>query len=155
MRLLPFRVLLVGGPVALAFFAGGFGDRPREVALAVAVVGLAGLLVLAPRPLLPRGTGPRLALAGFVGLAAWVLLSRSWAPAADAAGDDAERLCLYAFVLAAATLGWRERAAARWAEVGVAAGALVVIGYGLAGRLVPGLVPQDASVVPAGGSSSH
>jgi hypothetical protein len=159
MRLLPPRVLLLTGPVALAFFAGGYGDRPRLVALAAAAVLLAALALTAPltasgpsgrATLLPTGFAARSALAGLLGLTAWIAVSRSWSPVADAAGDDLERVGLYAIVLICSLLAWRDRAAARWAEVAVAAGALVVVGYGLAGRLLPGLVPERASVSAGG-----
>jgi hypothetical protein len=37
-----------------------------------------------------------------------------------------------------------------WCEPGLAAGAAIVVGYGLAGRLLPGLVHQSVSVTAAG-----
>jgi hypothetical protein len=47
---------------------------------------------------------------------------------------------LYLVAFATALVVWRPRAAARWVEPGLAAGTVVVIGGGLAGRLVPGIV---------------
>ena len=140
------RAALLAGPVALAFFAGGFGDRPRLLALGVAGLVLAyAALVAAPRGLSPSGTGPRLALGGLVGLAAWVALSRSWSPLVDVAGDDTERVALYALTFAVGLVAWRSRAAARLVEPALAAGITLVTTYGLSGRLLPGLVPQSAS----------
>ena len=78
--------------------------------------------------------------------AGWIALSIAWAPVADFAGDDAERALLYAVVLAAAALAFRARAAARALEPLAAAGTVVVIGYGLAGRLLPGLVTEHPQV---------
>lgn len=154
MRLLPPRVLLLTGPVALAFFSGGYDDRPRLVALAAAAVAMAALAVLTPStpavPLLPAGWAPRTALSGLIGLAAWVALSHHWSPVKDAAADDAERVILYATALVCAALAWRERAAARWVELAGAAGSFAAIGYGLLGRLLPGIVREHASVSAGG-----
>ncbi len=140
------RVALLAGPVALAFFAGGFGDRARLIALGVAGLVLAlTALAAPPRGLILGGLGPRLALGGLVGLAAWVALSRSWSPLVDVAGDDTERVALYAVAFAVGLLAWRTRAAARLVEPVLAAGIAVVTTYGLSGRLLPGLIPQTAS----------
>jgi len=51
--LLSARVVLIAGPVAIAFFAGGFNDGPRDIALLVAGVVLAvlGLILLLERVL--------------------------------------------------------------------------------------------------------
>src|SRR5205823_3548697 len=125
-RLLPPRVALVAGPIALAFFAGGYFSRPRLVALAVAAGVLAYVAVAAPRALPRRGPGA-LALAAMVALAGWVALSRRWSPLPADAAQDAERVLLYAGVLVASAACWRERRAARALEPAVAAGALVVI----------------------------
>lgn len=150
MRLLPLRMLLLGGPVALAFFSGGFGDRPRLVALAVSALAVGLLALTEPAPLLPRALGPRLTLGGLAALTAWVALSRTWSPAKDAAGDDLERLLLYVLATWCAVTLLRERASARTVELGVAAGSFLVTAYGLAGRLVPCLVPQTASFSAGG-----
>ncbi len=140
------RVALLAGPIALAFFAGGFGDRARLAAL-----GLAGLVLAVtalagpPRDLVPAGLAPRLALGGLLGLAGWVALSRSWSPLVDVAGDDTERVALYAITFAVGLIAWRTRAAARMVEPVLAAGIAIVTTYGLSGRLLPGLIPQSAS----------
>jgi len=143
------RAVAVAGPVALAFAAGGFFDTARMTALAVACAAFAAVALAAPVPL-PR-TGPaRAALAGLAGLAAWTWASTTWAPLADAAGDDAERAALYAVALTAGAALWRPRAAARAAEPVAALGIAVVVTYGLAGRLLPGLVEQEATVSAGG-----
>lgn len=144
------RVALLAGPVALAFFSGGFPDRPRLAALGVAGLALALAALAAPRPALPRSAPSRLGLAAFLSLVAWVAVSRRWAPLADVAGDDAERWALYGLALLAGVLCWRTRTAARWVEPAVAAGIAVVTTYGMAGRLLPALVPQTASLTAGG-----
>src|SRR4051812_40070477 len=135
------QAALLAGPVVLAFFAGGFFDGPRDVALLVAAVVLLVLAVAGETPL-PRHPAGRVALAAAVAFAAWTALSMTWAPVRDLAGDDAARVLLYAVVLAAAAAAFRDRAAARAVEPLAAAGVVVVVGYGLAGRLLPGLVTQ-------------
>jgi O-Antigen ligase len=132
---------LVAGPVVIAFFAGGFFDGPRDVALLVAAVVLL-VLAVAGRSPVPRHPAARVAVAAAAAFAGWTALSITWAPVRDLAGDDAERVLLYAVVLAAAAGAFSERAASRAAEALVAAGTVVVVGYGLAGRLLPGLVVQ-------------
>jgi hypothetical protein len=135
------RAVAVAGPVALSFAAGGFFDTGRMVALLGACAVLAAVALAAPR-VLPRTAPGRLALGGLAALAAWTWASTAWAPLPDAAGDDAERAALFAVALLAGAALWRPRAAARLLEPLVALGTLVVVGYGLAGRLVPDLVPR-------------
>jgi O-Antigen ligase len=144
------RVALVAGPVALAFFSGGYFDRPRDIALLAAGVALAVLVLAAtPGPVAPEHPAARIALVAAAAYAGWIGLSVTWAPVRDYAGDDAERALLYATVLAAAAIAFRDRRAARALEPLLAAGTLIVIGYGLAGRLLPGIVtehPQQSAV---------
>jgi hypothetical protein len=135
--------------VALAFAAGGYFDTARMVALAVACAVLLVVAVAAPDPW-PRTWPARAAVAGTAGLAAWTWASAGWAPLPDAAGDDGERAALYAVALLAGAALWRPREAARAVEPLAALGILVVVGYGLAGRLLPGLVELDASVSAGG-----
>jgi hypothetical protein len=148
--LLSARAALIAGPVALAFFSGGFFDRPRDIALLVAGVVLAVLVVAAPAgQLVPSHPAARVALVAAAAYAGWIGLSATWAPVRDYASDDAERALLYATVLAASAIAFRERRAARALEPLAAAGTVIVIGYGLAGRLVPGIVtehPQRSAV---------
>jgi O-Antigen ligase len=145
------RAALVAGPVVLAFFAGGFFDGPRDVALLAAACVLAVLALAAPAgELIPRHPAARVALVAAAAYAGWIALSATWAPVADYAGDDAERALLYAIVLAAATIAFRDRSAARALEPLAAAGTLIVVGYGLSGRLLPGLITQHPQNSAAG-----
>jgi O-antigen ligase/polysaccharide polymerase Wzy-like membrane protein len=148
--LLSARATLVAGPVALAFFSGGFFDGPRDVALLAAGVVLAVLVAAAPAgQVVPATPAARIALVAAAAYAGWIALSITWAPLRDFAGDDAERALLYATVLAASAIAFGERRAARALEPLVAAGTVIVIGYGLAGRLLPGIVtehPQRSAV---------
>src|SRR5919199_3670639 len=142
--------VLVAGPTVVAFATGGFFPQARLVAAigAWAVLGLAALA--APAPVVPRTAPVRAALGGLAALAAWTALSGTWAPSPGPARQSLELALVYLPALAAAALLLRERGAARFAEVALAAGTLVVIGYGLAGRLLPGVVHLSASVRAGG-----
>jgi hypothetical protein len=131
-------VLLVG-PTVLAFFAGGYFDGPRAGAAAVAWALVLGLALAGPLPL-PSSRPGRVALAGLVGLAVWSAISLAWAPLVGPALDGVQRLLLYIAVLLVAATLLRDARAARAVEPVLALGTLVAIGYGLAGRLLPGIV---------------
>ena len=130
---------LLVGPAVLAFYSGGYFDGPRAVAAAVAW-SLVLLLSLAGPVPLPRSRPGQAAVAGLAGLAAWSAVSMSWAPLEGPAFDSVQRLLLYLAALLAALALLRDRLAARAVEPVLALGALVAIGYGLSGRLVPGIV---------------
>jgi hypothetical protein len=150
--LLIARAALIAGPVALAFASGGFFGGPRDTALVVAGAVLA-LLAATTTPasaLLPARRAARVALAAAFAYAAWIGLSATWAPVPDFAGDDAERALLYATALAAASIAFADRRAVRALEPLAAAGTVVVVGYGLAGRLLPGLVTEHPQASAAG-----
>ncbi len=140
---------LIAGPTVLAFFSGGFFDQPRLVALIAAWLLLA-LAVVAGAPPLPQSRWGIVALGGLAAYTAWIALSASWSPLPADAHDDAQRALVYVGALAAAIALLRERAWARAAELGLTAGAVLVVAYGLSGRLLPGLVHQAASVAAAG-----
>jgi len=142
------RAGLLAGPVALAFFSGGFFDDSRLWALAAAALVLVCALT-APVPL-PRSRAAAGAVGALAVFVAWTWASTGWSPLHDAAQDDLERLLLYLAFLLAGVAAWRGRPAARAAEVGVAAGALVVTLYGLSGRLLPWLIDLSASVSAGG-----
>lgn len=133
---------LLGGPTVLAFFSGGYFAEPRLIAALVAWT-LVLALALVGRPPLPHGLPGALALGGLAALTAWSALSIAWAPLGGPAADSLQRLLLYlaGLAVAGATLG----AAARAVEPALAAGATLVIGYGLAGRLLPDLVELSRS----------
>jgi hypothetical protein len=145
----PAVAAVLAGPAAIAFFAGGYFDQPRLVAGLVACA-----LTLAAaafgRPPLPRRWPGRLALAGLAGLAAWTALSVAWAPLGGQAADDAQRLALYALALCAAAAWLRAPAAARAAEPVLLLGTVVVIGYGLSERMLPGVLDFDSSAAAGG-----
>jgi O-antigen ligase len=136
-------VVLVG-PTALAFFSGGYFDAPRLLAtLAVWALVLVGA-VANPRPL-PTSWPGRVALAGLVLICVWTGVSLLWAPLSSVATDNLVRLLLYVGALLAAIGIMRDRRAARAVEPAFALGAVVVIGYGLAGRLLPGVIELSRS----------
>ena len=140
---------LLAGPTVLAFHSGGFFDRPRLIAAlgAWAVVLVAAFA--APRAL-PASTPGRLALAGLAALTAWTALSLLWSPVAGATVDDIQRLLLYLGYVAGATALFAQPWVVRALEPALAAGALLVTGYGLSERLMPDLVDLDASVTAGG-----
>jgi hypothetical protein len=143
------RLVLLAGPTALAFFAGGYFDAPRAWAGLVAWALVAVAMLVIRRPL-PRARAAQLALIGLALLAVWTLISFTWAPIAGSAYHAGQRVVLYAGVLLAATVLLRTRAAGRAVEPALAAGALIVIGYGLAGRLLPGLLHFSRSLTAEG-----
>ncbi|HZC14476.1 MAG TPA: hypothetical protein VE270_10705, partial [Thermoleophilaceae bacterium] len=85
---------LLALPTVLAFFSGGFFDKPRIIGALAAWVLVAFAALAAPRPL-PVSTSGRLALAGLTLLCAWTALSIAWAPIGGRAQDDLQRLLLY------------------------------------------------------------
>jgi hypothetical protein len=137
--LLTATAVLLLAPTVLAFFSGGYFDRPRLIAtLAVWSVVLVAALV-APRAL-PSSAEGRVALAGIALLTAWTAASIAWAPLSDPASDGVVRLLLYLGGLIAAAALLRDQLTARAVEPALAAGALIVIGYGLSERVLPGVV---------------
>lgn len=151
---------LVATPFVVAFLStgsssgapsrsGGYFDEARLLAgIAIAVVTLIAALAIA-RPL-PRSRGGRLALIGIWALTAWTAASISWAPLEGPAFHDTQRLVLYALALTAGAALLRGRDLLRRLEPAVAAGCLAVIGYGLAGRLIPTIVHETPGASAAG-----
>jgi hypothetical protein len=97
---------LIAGPTVLAFFSGGYFERPRLIAGLLAWVAVIAAAVLAKRPL-PREWPGRLALAGLAALCAWTALSFLWTPIAGSTEDDLQRVLLYLGYLFAATILFR------------------------------------------------
>ena len=123
----------------LAFFSGGFYAEPAcwrrsSLWLLVLLVAITG-----PAPL-PRGRAGRPPSAGSPSSPAGAPSRSTWAPLGGPAADSVQRLLLYlgAMLLAVGVL--RTRSSQLAVEPALAAGATVVIGYGLAGRLLPGIV---------------
>jgi uncharacterized integral membrane protein len=138
------RAAALAGPVVLAFAEGGHDYRPRLIALIAAGVLLGLWALVGPGPL-PRDRRALLAIGALGGYAAWVAISAGWAPLGDVARADLERALLYAAALALGATLWRCRRAARAVEPALAAGALIVCGYGLLGRLLPSVVSLEDS----------
>jgi hypothetical protein len=131
-------VVLLAGPAALAFGKGGYFDPERLLAALVAWGLLAVAALVSPQPL-PRSKAGRAALAGLVLLTIWTGLSSSWAPQAAPAEDALQRMLLYVAGFTAAAALLRHPLARRAAEPALALGTLIVIAYGLLGRLLPGI----------------
>ena len=150
----PATALAVAGlaaPTVLAFFKGGYFDNGRDAALiGVGVLLALTAVVVPPARLLPRNRHARLALAGFAGLTLWTALSVGWAPLNDAAWATFERDALYLGALVAATALLRGWPVTRLVEPILCAGALVVVGYGLLGRLIPDIVHAVPSASAGG-----
>ena len=147
--LLTAAAILFAGPTALAFFSGGYFEDPRLVAGMVAwalvlVVALAG-----PRPL-PASAPGWAAFGGLAFLTVWTAASLAWAPVSTPATDAVQRSLLYLGVLVAATGVLRLGEVRRALEPGLAFGIVVVIGYGLTERLLPGVVDWARSTGAGG-----
>jgi hypothetical protein len=140
--------VLLAGPTVLAFFSGGYFTGPR-VTVAI-VVWLLVLCQAATGLSLPRSPAGRMALAGLVGITVWSALSILWAPQAGPAVQNVQRLVLYVGALVLATSALRDPRLRRAVEPALAAGATVVIGYGLAGQLLPGVVHLARSASAGG-----
>jgi hypothetical protein len=135
---------LLIAPTALAFWSGGYYSEPRLLAAIVVWAFVLALAAVGPAPL-PRTRAGALAVGGMALLAAWTAVSVLWAPQGGPAIQSAERLVLYTGALLLAIGALRAPAALRAVEPALAAGATVVIGYGLSGRLLPGLIDLDRS----------
>jgi len=137
-------------PVVLAFFSGAFFEGARLIAAicAWALLALAALAV--PGLPLPGAKHARAALVALAGLAAWTWIAASWSSSPAGADQELELALLYLPALAAGAIAWSDRRAARMVEPALAAGALIVIGYGLSGRLLPGVVHLHATARAGG-----
>jgi hypothetical protein len=142
-------VFTLAAPTALAFARGGYFEGARLVALGVAGLLLLAVAVLLPRPL-PTSRSALATLGGLGLLTLWTGLSIDRAPLADTAWAALERDGLYLTALVVAIAVLRHPAVRRLAEPLLAAGALVVVGYGLLGRLVPDVVHVTSSVSAGG-----
>ena len=149
------RVLLAAGlavaalPTVLAFFTGGFFATARAWAGLVAWL-LVAIALLAGRDRLPRSPGALMALGGLAAFGVWTLLSILWAPIAGAAYAAAQIVFVYLGALLASALLMRDRRAHVALEPVLAAGTMIVIGYGLSERLVPGLLAFSRSLSAQG-----
>ncbi len=142
------RATALAGPVVLAFFSGGYFDGPRAWAGLVAWVLVAIAAVTTRRPICTSRPAV-VALGGLALLAAWTLVSFTWSPIAGTAYHDGQRVILYLGALLATAALFRGRAA-RIVEPAVAAGTLVIVGYGISERLLPWLLTFQHSVSAEG-----
>jgi hypothetical protein len=138
------RAVLLAGPTALAFFTGGYLDEPRVWAGLVVWLLVVVAAVVDGRSL-PRARSAWLALGGLAALAAWTLASIGWAPVAGSAYHAGQTAVLYLGALLAAAMVLRGRSQLA-VEPALAAGAVIVIGYGISERLLPGLLHFSHSV---------
>ena len=141
-------VVVLGCAPVLAFASGGFFDTSRLIAAVVVWSTVALVAVLGTRPW-PASASGRAAIGALAALVGWIGLSLDWAPVAENAVDDVQRGLLYlgVLILAVAALGGSAR---RWVLPALAAGAAVVVGYGLAGRLAPWLIDVTQTASSAG-----
>jgi hypothetical protein len=142
--LLTAAAVLLVGPTVLAFFSGGYFDEPRLVATLAAWL-LVLLTALVGSQPLPVSVPGRLAAGGLALIAVWSGLSIAWAPLSEAASGNFVRVVLYLGALLSAAALLRQREASRAMEPLIAVGVLVVIGYGLSERFLPGIVDLSAS----------
>src|SRR6202008_1114517 len=89
-------------------------------------------------------------LAALAFLTAWTGLSIAWAPLSQVATASFVRMLLYLGALIAAAALLRERDVRRAGEPARAGGALIVVGYGLAGRFLPDVLQLSASATADG-----
>jgi hypothetical protein len=141
------RLTLLAGATVIAFFSGGYFDEPRAwtgvgVWVTVVIAAVAGARI-------PRGRPAQLAIGGLGLLAAWTLLSILWSPIAGNAYHAGQIAFLYLGALLASSMLLRGPAL-RVVEPALAVGALIVIGYGLSERLLPGLLHFARSVSAEG-----
>jgi O-Antigen ligase len=139
----------LGAPTVLAFFSGGYFSEPRVIA-GLVVWSLVLALSFVGRAPLPRSLPGALALGGLAALAAWSAVSILWAPLAGPAAESVQRLVLYVGALVLGFGALRSALALRAVEPALAGGAVVVIGYGLSGRLLPGIVELSQSARAGG-----
>jgi hypothetical protein len=143
-------VLGLAGPTVLAFFTGGYFNETQAWAGLVAwALVAAAAIVLGPRAL-PRAAPVWWAIGGLAGLAAWTLLSMTWALVPGYAYHAGQLAMLYLGALVAGTLLLRSAPARRLLEPALVAGTVVVIGYGLSERLLPGLLSFQRSFSAGG-----
>jgi hypothetical protein len=143
------RLALLAGPAVLSFFSGGFFSEARTWAgLAVWLLVVVGLL--AQHKPLPSGRLTWLTIGSLAAFAAWTLLSVTWAPIAGSAYGYGQIAVLYIGALLAAAILLKPPDVGSLAEPAMAAGALIVVGYGLSERLVPGVLQFARSVSAQG-----
>ena len=147
--LLCARSVLLAGPTVLAFFSGGFFTEAQVWA------GLVVWLLVAAALVLRAGPGPLsraawVAVAGAGLLAVWTLASMAWAPIVGSAYHAGQMVVLYTGVLTAGCLLLASPSGRAWVEPALALGTLIVIGYSISERLLPGVLHFSHSVSAEG-----
>jgi uncharacterized membrane protein YhaH (DUF805 family) len=141
--------VVLGSPAVVAFFSGGYFDRPRLWAGIAAWLAAAVAAIVCIRPW-PRTRAAWLAVGGLAALTVWTIISIAWAPLRDAAQADAQRTLLYLGGVLAGIAVLRDRGMARATEPVLAFGALIVICEGLSERVFPGLFSLSHGISAAG-----
>src|SRR6478752_3048859 len=131
-------VVVAGAVFIVAYDNGGYGLASRSVAGIALWWGIilgvgVGLLPLARRPREALVTGGLLA-----GFAVWTLASTAWAPSAEAAFNEFNRVSLYLGVFALAVLAGTRANVTRWVD-GLGIGIVAIGLVALASRLFPHL----------------
>jgi hypothetical protein len=140
---------LLVGPTVLSFVSGGYFPEPQAWSgLVVWILVVVGLLACPSA--LPRGRAAWLTLGGLALFAVWTLLSTTWAPVAGTAYHAGQLVFTYLGAVLACGVIVRGLGAQRWVEPALAAGALIVICYGLSERLLPGALHFARSFTSGG-----
>ena len=142
-------LLLLAGPAVIAFFSGGYFAEPRLVG-ALAAWALVAIAALLSPQAFPSSRPARIMLLGLAALTLITGLSIAWAPLKVGALEDLQRLVLYLGALTAATMLLRPPAVRPLVEPVLALGTVVVIGYSLSERLLPGLISFTRSSAAGG-----
>ena len=136
-------VVLIASLIVVDAVLGG--QSPSAVRSVAAILVWWGILVAVAFDLAPRAAVPRAALActGLLVLfGLFTALSIGWAPSAERAFSEADRVLLYAGVLLLSVLLARRGDAGRWVD-GMALAVVAVAALALGQRLFPGLLPDD------------
>ncbi|MBA2504814.1 MAG: O-antigen ligase family protein, partial [Thermoleophilaceae bacterium] len=114
----------------------------RQEEALVVWIGLAACVALGLVPRLLPPTAALIPVGGLAGLAAWTLLSLTWAESDERVALELARVLHYLGLLVLA-LALLSTSTWRWAAGGVFAGAVVVCGLATASRLYPGSFPDS------------
>jgi len=128
----------------LAFHSGGFFPAATSLAAAELAIAVAGVLVLARRPLEPPGVALVAAVAALAALAAWTLLSGSWSGSMARALPEYARALLYALALVLSGLLPFDAGRIRWMLYGLAAAIVAICTLALVARLLPHAIHDPA-----------
>lgn len=142
--------MLVAGITLLAFDSGGYYENARSWTGVIGWVLFALLALALPPERLRLGRASLVALGGLALLAVWTAIAKSWSPLPDVAADDLERIVAYVGIFGVALLACTEPFVRRWVGPALALVAVVVVGYGLSERFLPGVLEFEESVAAVG-----